>query len=336
MHNIGVTPLAFHLPSFRLPADQCPSVTATGFTVEALERYWQDFIIEPELLHRFFVQELASTPPGSNGASTTEMIYVAEHPNSDLAVEAGLQAMVPLRAAGLNVQALIYYSATLDSRVAWSTPCRLQHTLELRGADAFTIAQKGTNSNFAALRVAADMISVEESVENVLLIGAERFVPPYSRAFRDWWICGDSASALLVSRRSFEYRLRCLVIQDADETAALSSSDNRQITAMMARLAQAAFDSAIHDVGLTAGDIRMVLPPNCSLDLVSAIARECDIPLENFYLNGRRSFGFLGTSDLVVNLCGATHDVTLEPGDWIAAFGIATGSAACALLEYRP
>ena len=336
MHDIGVTPLACHLPPCRLPADQCPSVKTAEFTVEAVERHWQDFVIEPELLHRFFVRELEAAPPGANGPSPAEMVYVADYPNSDLAVHAGLCAMEAVRAAGLNVQALIYYSATLDSRAGWSTPCRLQHTLQLREADAFSIGQKGANSNFAALRVAADMISTEEGVENVLLIGAERFVPPYCRAFRDWWVCGDSGSALLVSRRGFEYRLRRLAIQDADETEALDSLDNGQIAAKMGGLARAAFDSAIREEGLTSVDIRMALPPNCSLDLISAIARECGIPLENFYLNGRRDFGFLGTSDLVVNLRGATREGALESGDWIAAFGIAAGSAACALLEHRP
>jgi 3-oxoacyl-[acyl-carrier-protein] synthase III len=69
----------------------------------------------------------------------------------------------------------------------------------------------------------------------------------------------------------------------------------------------------------------MALPPNCSLDVISAIARECEIPQENFCLNGRRRFGFLGTSDLVVNLRGAAREGALQSGDWIAAFGIAPG-----------
>jgi 3-oxoacyl-[acyl-carrier-protein] synthase III len=341
--HLGIDALALHLPDRSMTPKQYLASPRVPFSVEQMQKDWHDTFIEPEHVFRFFTNQVSFAtshlPLLEEFASESgcNVVYISRQPSSDMAVEAARKLIRISPEIIHSTQAVIYYSSTLSTEPACSTPCRLQHELGLKGSDAFGVAQKGANVEFVALKLAAEMILAED-VNTTLLVGSERFVPPYERLFQNLALFGDSASAMVVSCEAYDFRLLYLSVKDHCGLLSQNGADSvRIIPELMVQKAALALREILEVSGLSAERIGAVLAPNLSVKLLRRISVEADVPWRTIYLGALRQGGCLGSSDLVASLYYALNDGSLNPGDLIVALGIsAECSTACCLFRYEP
>jgi 3-oxoacyl-[acyl-carrier-protein] synthase III len=341
--EMGIGGCTLHLPDRYVTAAEYFSQPRSQFSLEQIRRDWPDTLIEAEYVFRFFSAQMSPHLPVPSALETfasesgCKVVYVSEQSSSDLAVEAARKLSASHAEEVRKAQAIIFYSSTLNTQPVCSTPCRLQHELRLKSADAFGVAQKGANVEFTALKLAAEAILAEDS-RAVILVGAERFVSPYQRFVAGLALFGDSASAMVVSQENYAFRL--LYLSFTDHCLSLAAASGGDVAAMydlIADKAVLALGEILNAAGLTAESIRVVLPPNWALPVLRRISARSTIPWHKLCLSSLTRAGCLASSDLVASLSDAIEVESLQPGDLMIAFGISLEcSVACALLRYTP
>jgi 3-oxoacyl-[acyl-carrier-protein] synthase III len=339
--NLGISALAVHLPGRVVrPSEYLES--AVSFSIEQVRSIWRDTIIEPEHIFRFFTGQMPSADDcdrqveSFTDESGIHLVRIASQPGSDMAVEAAkkLRGLKPglVRSAG----AIIYYSSTLGPQPVCSIPCRLQHELGLTQATAFSVAQKGVNAGFIALKIAAEM-SLVENMRAALLIGSECYVPPYQRSLGNIALYGDSSTGAIVSRSTYDFRLLHVFIMDYCILFPGDRSQDVDFGDLIAEKTALAMRESLDSSGVKLENISAVLPPNLNLNALRRVSEKTGIPWQKFYISSLEENGSLGSSDLVANLHHALRHGRFRHGDLILALGIsAECSVACAFFLYEP
>lgn len=338
-YNIGVSNPIVILADSRIRVEDYLSQANTQFSFEEMERYWSDYPIEPEHLFKFLTGQTEKEVLDCHPCLSTDSasVFISNITSSDLALRAGIELLRERPGLTHEIEGVIYYSATLNTRLAWSTSCRLHFELGLKCETAFTIGQKGANGSYAALKAGTEMLHVE-GLTRLLLVGSERFAPPHSRVFSGLGVQGDSASAMLLTSGAFQYKLCCIILQDFFERPPhpARSTDEERLD-FWSEAAVMTLCLLLASSGLRANDIQAVVPPNCSIPLLRRIAAKSGIPWERFQIGALRRFGFLGSSDLAANLYNMDQSATLRSGDDIISFGFSSDGSVCGcVFRYEP
>ncbi|HET9281736.1 MAG TPA: 3-oxoacyl-[acyl-carrier-protein] synthase III C-terminal domain-containing protein [Candidatus Angelobacter sp.] len=338
-YDLGISNPTMIVPENRISVEEYIAIHHGPCSFDDIEKYWRDYAIEPERLFGFLrsQSETFDLGPRAGNWANIHSVPVSNETSSELAVRAGKHLLNGFSGAASKIAAIIYYSATLSSRPAWSTSCRLHFELGLKCDTSFTVGQKGANASYAALRVAAEMLHVEQ-LEKVLLIGSEVFAPPHSRMFSGFSIQGDSASALLLGRGEYDFRLVCVGLFDFMEQPPIAADNAYGVLLdYWSEAAGAALTHLLEAAGMSTEKIAFVLPPGCNPELLCRIAERLRLPWGKFDCGALCEVGSLGSSDLVLNLNRISRSGVLLPGDEIMAFGFSSDGAVCgSILRYEP
>jgi 3-oxoacyl-[acyl-carrier-protein] synthase III len=339
-YNLGLTHPVMVLPDTRISARQYFSQSRAPFSLEEVGKYWSDFAIEPECFLEFLKGHSNQQNDESSASqyfSESINILVSAESSSDLAVLAGKELLRQHPGATARIEGVIHYSATLSSRPAWSTPCRLHFELGLKCETAFMVGHKGANVIYAALKVGAEMLHAE-GIHKLLLVGSEMFAPPHSRMFSVFSLQGDSANAMMLARDVFDYKLCRIALYDFDgQPPEAAVSTHGEILEFWSERAVVVLTDLIQSSGLQLQKIASVIPPGCSPELLHLIAAKMDMPLEKFDTSAWSRFGSLGSSDLALNLDCLRQSSTLRPGEEIISFGFSSEGSVCGCrLRYEP
>ena len=337
-YDLGISHPIVVVPENRVSADEYVA-THGPCSLDDIEKHWREYAIEPERLFHFLKSQsetFDSELRAGNWADFHVGVPVSQETSSELAVRAGKKLLCSHPDAASKIAAVIYYSATLSSRPAWSTSCRLHFELGLKCETSFMVGQKGANAVYAALRIAAEMLHVEQ-LDKILLVGSEAFAPPHSRMFSGFSIQGDSASAMLLARDDYDFRLCCIGLYDFQERPPCAADSVHDALDYWSEAAGTALTHLLEAAGRCREKIALVLPPGCSPELLSRIAGKLRLPWQKFDCGALREIGSLGSSDLVLNLKRISRSGVLSPGDEVIAFGFSSDGGVCgSVLRYEP
>lgn len=346
---VGIEHLEFYLPETCYSVRDYARVAPGEFTQELLEQTWSDIAIEPEVLFRYFSEQMVgrrnnfALPRETEFAQFEEQsgitrIYCAlEENSSDMAVKVGRRILEKEPGLAKKIDVLICYHSTINEMASWSTACRLQYDLGLKKAYGFTVSQKSGNASLMALKIASEMLHTEPELETLLLVGAEKLVPPYRRVFGKMTAIGDSATAMIVRRGSLGYKPLCFKVRDFPAWWNPYDYDARQIEGLIDFLSAQAADllhQVLDELNLKLEQISLVIPSNFSLALNRAVGAKAGIPADKIYSGNISRFGNLLTSDLVVNLSTALSERRVKSGDLVLLLNVGLGlSLGCVAVE---
>jgi len=114
------------------------------------------------------------------------------------------------------------------------------------------------------------------------------------------------------------------------DKVAMSGSDIFKVAVKKLSSVSAA---ALSDAGLTASDVRWVVPHQANLRIISQVAQRLDIPLERFVLNLER-YGNTSSASIPIALDEAVRDKRIRDGDTVLMCALGGGiSFASALVR---
>ena len=345
----GIRHMEFYLPETRYSMREYARAEPAEFTQELLEKTWRDIAIEPDVLFRYFSGQIAGRRDNfavpreaeveefERHSGITGVYCAGEENSSDMAVRVGRQLLDKEPGLAKSVDAVICYHSTINEMASWSTACRVQYELGLKQAYGFTVSQKGGNASLMALKVACDLLKTEPDLKTLLLVGAEKLVPPYRRVFGKMTAAGDSASAMLLSRGAAECRPLCFRMRDFPAWWNPDDYTGEQMAGLLdllAKQATALTNQVMDELKLGREDVALFIPPNFSLALNRRLGERAGIPPEKIYSDNIPRFGHLLNSDLVVNLSTARRERKLKPGDLVLVLGVGLGlSLGCAAVR---
>jgi 3-oxoacyl-[acyl-carrier-protein] synthase III len=342
--GIGIDHLDFYLPERSYGLGDYPGARNPPFSLETLEGFWKDIWFEPDLVYR----HLTSHQPAQSAIqpewtaaeianfqrrSGIERVYCAVGETSaDMAVKVGKQILAREPNLAKTVDGVIYYHSILNEAPILSTSCRLQYELGLKNAFAFSVGQKRGGASLVALKIACEMMEEEEEAETLLLIGSEKFVPPYERRVGTMTIAGDSASAMLVRRRAGRFRPLGFNICDCPELIGGCSPGETKPGPLIEKAAEF-LNETLKNLGLGWERIDLVIPSNINLSLLRSLSIALGCPWEKFYNSNIPRYGYLASSDMVVNLSSVAGEGRLKSGDLVLAISLGLDhSLGCVLL----
>ena len=335
--EIGIAYSDFYLP------ETCYSVLEYSRRSEAMsqkemETIWTDTGVEPEVLFGYFQSEREGdcgnfdfpTPEEAEqfvALTGIDRIYCASGENaSDMSVKVGKQIMSREPNLAKQIGMLTCYQSTLNQAPAWSTVCRLQHELRLGKIPTFTVSQKAGNCSLIALKIAWEALRSEPEMESVLMVGGEKFVPPYRRAFGKLTAMGDSASAMLLRRNARRFRPVCFNIRDYPDWWNPNQYDSYRMSTLVEFLAAetvSLMEETLEALKLGWNDVACVIPPTFSRALVQSL--EVKLSSQNIYSKNLSRFGHLVSSDLVIALSMILRDEIVQEGELVLLVSLGLG-----------
>ncbi|PMS16818.1 3-oxoacyl-ACP synthase [Trinickia dabaoshanensis] len=249
-----------------------------------------------------------------------------------LTVAQTLLDALPQRAE-LTPDQIIVCTTSFEHDLALSCACRLH--CELRSSRApFAIGQLQSVSFLMALDVALAMMAVDTQMRAVLIVAAERWLPPFVRRVDALTVMGDGAAAVLIARSPIPgWRVRSLTIRTPGP-GAFASTDRGLIGATT--LTQA-IDDACTRAKLCAADIDWILPPSAvEAQLIRELGARSGLPVERIWHEDQDAHGHLCAADTPARLDALLRSIAPSHGQCMLVSSLGfQGQAACALLDFR-
>ncbi len=335
--EIGIAYSDFYLP------ETCYSILeysqhSEKMSQKEMETIWTDIGVEPEVLFSYFQSELEGDCgnfdfPAPDEAEQfvadtgIDRIYCASGENaSDMSVKVGKQIMSREPSLAKQIGMLTCYQSTLNQSPTWSTVCRLQYELGLGKIPTFTVSQKAGNCSLVALKIAWEALTSEPEIESVLMVGCEKLVPPYRRAFGKLTAMGDSASAMLLRRHAKRLRPVYFDFRDYPDWWNPNQYDSYRMSTLVEFLADEAeslMDHALEELKLGWKDVACVIPPTFSRALIQSL--ESKLPSQNIYSRNLSRFGHLVSSDPVIALSTILREEIVQKGDLVLLLNLGLG-----------
>lgn len=282
-------------------------------------QFWRDVAVERDVFSRWLVAQGAPAHagpalPAAGGESSLQM-----------ALRPARQALAEENIKPEDVDILIHFYSMMDENPAWSGACFLHHELGCRRAIPFSITQKGGAAGMAALQTAMEMFTAEPDIETILLVGSDKWIPPYQASFGG--IRTGSGSSALVMRRSGHEGLRPLGVWLKD---GLTSGDRPIDARMIADQAVA----CLRDQGVLADRVSHWILPAGLERLYESVAEQAGAPSGAIFRPASLDETYLPATAPLLQLGRAIEAHCMAPGDLVLMFGFGYGaSAGCALLE---
>jgi len=261
-------------------------------------------------------------------------IAAPEEATSDLAAEAARRALAAAGVAPEAVQLLIVATITPDLPFP-NTGCLVQHKIGAKNAMCFSL--EAACSGFAYALETARQFVATGAVDTALVIGAEKM-----SSILDWQdrgtcvLFGDGAGAavlrqargrgILTSVLGADGSLSDLLMVPAGGSRMPTTEETvrqrlhylkmngREVFKHAVTTMSRAAKEALHRVGLTAADIRWIIPHQANMRIIQAISERLDVPLDRFIVNVQK-YGNTSGASVGLALDEAVRDGRIRPGD---------------------
>ncbi|MFM0758306.1 3-oxoacyl-[acyl-carrier-protein] synthase III C-terminal domain-containing protein [Paraburkholderia strydomiana] len=269
----------------------------------------------------------------SSPLSTAMPEYVACEPRLLLSEMASTVAREAIRrhpgVGNPTLDQVIVCATSFEDDLALSCAGRLHSELGSTGVP-FAIGQLQGASSFLALQVVSDMMASDERMRSALIVGAERWLPPFPRQVGTLTALGDGAAAALVRRRAgpgwrvlnVNVRTPCLPFAPPD-------------MGVDATIAVEVIRQTCVQAGLQPGEIDWIVPPRINTTLACDVAAQARLPVWRIWYPEPRDIGYLCAADALAQLHLLLQSVVVANGQrillWATGF---QGQAACAILQY--
>lgn len=273
---------------------------------------------------------------------------------SDMATKAAEKAMEQAGITAQDLDLIIVGTITPDTPTP-ATACYVQEKLGATDAVAFDISA-ACSSFLYAMQIASRMIS-DGAYQNVLIIGAEKLSAATNWDDRNTCVLfGDGAGAAIL-RPSAEGEGSILAMEmgtDGRHTSILDikgggsacpitaenldqnlhalSMQGREVFKLAVNAMRTAADAVVQKAGLSADDIKLVVPHQANLRIIDAIADRLAVPNEKVFVNLDK-YGNTSAAAVAIALDEAHRSGRFERGDNIilVVFGAGLTWAAAAI-----
>lgn len=226
---------------------------------------------------------------------------------------------------------IIVCTTSFEHDLALSCACRLHCELG-SGQAPFAIGQLQDVSFLMALEVALAMMSADTGLHAILIVAAERWLPPFARRVGLLTVMGDGAAAVLLSR---DLRPGWLVRDVAIRTPSAVSISGMSLLLTSAVTLQEIIDQTCLRAGVRAADIDWIVPASIDARIADEISSRCGLPEQRHWHSCEASPGHLCAADMPARLDALWKSVRPAAGQraliWSSGF---QGQAGCALLEF--
>ncbi|VWC78420.1 putative 3-oxoacyl-[acyl-carrier-protein] synthase [Burkholderia contaminans] len=225
---------------------------------------------------------------------------------------------------------IIVCSTSFEHDLTLSCAGRLHNELASR-RPPFAIGQLQDVSFATALDLTLAMMDADTELNTVLIVAAERWLPPFSRHVGLHTLLADGAAAALVTRHPAPgWRVRGLTIC----TPAMHSSSSVIATPVDSATLMGAIDKALARAACQATQMDWIVPAKTDNGLLRSIRMHGDLPLERIWL-GDDTPGHLCAAHTPARLDSLTRAVSPRDGQhlliWSTGFH---GQVACAILQF--
>ncbi|PRG69085.1 3-oxoacyl-ACP synthase [Burkholderia multivorans] len=248
---------------------------------------------------------------------------------TEMALLAARQAVQPLSAAADHaVDQVIVCTTSLEHDLAMSCAGRMHG--EFRSTrPPLAIGQLQAVSAFLAIQMAGDMMVEDEHLGTVLVVGAERWLPPFSR-LAGFIALGDGAAAAMIRRGpGAGWSVRGVSV-------CTPFSDRGADEWMDVQIVSDVIDQACRNAGLSARTVDRIVPPRVAPALVRTISARAGLRADRTWYPRIDDIGYLCAADPFSQLDAFSHVHRPATGERVLLWSTGVqGQAACAILEYR-
>ncbi len=186
----------------------------------------------------------------------------------------------------------------------------LQAALNLPEASLIGLNQQACTSVLGSIRVARGLFAVEDDLEQVLCVSADRFPEGaiYEQAYN---LISDGASAFLLSRQPTGFKVLSTA---AITNGALARASDEETVGTYFNFTWKVIQMALQKAGVNATEIDWVVPQNTNLKAWQILSRVLGIPFAKVYAATLGGVGHIISSDNIVNLAALAQDERLRPG----------------------
>ncbi|MEK6292863.1 MAG: 3-oxoacyl-ACP synthase [Paraburkholderia tropica] len=279
------------------------------------------------------VTDIRPIDHSSRSVRAARTVHVAREPRLLLSEMASMVASEafgrsPLKSK-LAPDQIIVCTTSFEQDLALSCAGRLHSELRSTGAP-FAIGQMQGPSFFVALRLVSDMMVSDANMRCALIVGAERWVLPFTRQTRLPGTLGDGAAAVLVSRHicpAWDVLAVNVRTPPAPAAPRAISVDERFVVEVIAQTCACA--------ELTADTIDWIVPPRIDAELASRISAQARFSGRTWYPK-QDDTGYLCAADAPAQLDALLHSTVPFHGQRILLWSAGLqGQAGCVILQYR-
>ena len=262
---------------------------------------------------------------------------------SEMATAASLKALKMARVSPEDLDMIIVGTVTPDRQFP-SAACFVQMALGATKAAAFDVSA-GCSGFIYALSIADNAIATG-NCNNALVIGAERL-----SSITNWEdratcvLLGDGAGAAVLKKSTDHNGILSTHIQsdgsfwnllysydgtskipeildDIEGRPFLLKMDGNKLFKKAVNCLSDIANLALEHNGLTGSDIKLLIPHQANLRIISALAEKLSAPMENVYVNIDR-YGNTSSATIPIALDEANREGLLKKGDYalLVAFG---------------
>ncbi len=295
------------------------------------------------------------------GARTVREAAAGELP-SDMAIAAAKEALEDAGIEGGQVDLIIYCGAGLPDYVIPQTSGKIQHALGATRAFAFDLVQ-GCSGMLSALQTARGTIALDEGVETVLLVSADKWSAFTRCHAADSVFFGDGGGAVVLRKGHPDFQPLCFnIFTDGTyydlwrietggvkhpPTAEALSAGLHYYDCYDRKRAHGPFKEiyvptiirgvrgALEKCGLSPSDVAFFDMVNANLKILQIVTDSLGIPVERTSADTLRRYGHFGGMDIFFNLSRALDENRLKKGDIIVMQSTGVGFTwACGILRY--
>lgn len=224
---------------------------------------------------------------------------------------------------------VIVCATSFEDDLALSCAARLHSELGSTGVP-FAIGQLQGVSFFLALQMVSDMMASDERMRSALIVGAERWLPPFSRTVGTLTALGDGAAAALVMRQAGPaWRLLNVIVHTPG--LPIPSPDMCVDEAVLVEV----IGQTCTQAGLNPTEISWVVPPRINTTLACDVSADARLPVWRMWYPEPGDIGYLCAADALAQLHVLLQSVAPTDGQRILLWGTGfQGQAGCAILQY--
>ncbi len=224
---------------------------------------------------------------------------------------------------------VIVCATSFEDDLALSCAGRLHSELGSTGVP-FAIGQLQGVSFFLALQVASDMMASDERMRSALIVGAERWLPPFSRQVGTLTALGDGAAAALV-RQQAGPGWRVLNVNVHTPDLPFRSPDVYVDETVLVEV----IGQTCMQAGLNPTAINWVVPPRINTTLACDVSADARLPVWRMWYPEPGDIGYLCAADALAQLHVLLQSVVPTDGQRILLWATGLqGQAACAIVQY--
>lgn len=270
---------------------------------------------------------------------------------SHLAYKAAEKALEKAKMDAKEIELIICATITPDSFMP-ATACIVQDRLGAEKAAAFDIAAACTGFIYAL--VIADQFIRSGMYRNALVIGAETLSKMVDWEDRSTCVLfGDGAACAVLTATEEECGIQLSnLVSDGSKQGLLISmaaplsnplcKPTREAKRGIEMNGQEVFKFAVRTIadnihillgksGLTAEDIKYIIPHQANKRIIEQAAKYCNIPLDKFYMN-MQYYANTSAASIGIALDEMARNKLLEPGDKLILVGFGGGMTSGAIL----